>query len=764
MVDLLPQPPAPVTSQAPTPGISPAQIKAPFEEFADTLRQVGESATEISVRAAKEQAAQDLLNQKVVRNSDGTVSVENPQSAPLLFGPAGAAYERAMAAGTAAHTNNAVSQRLTELHQQFPTDAKGFKEASDQFLANLGTRMPPELHEAVLREGEQLQTQHINSITDRAASIEVEAQKSAIRAQIDDLTSTAIGLSRKEGGAYTPEFRQARAKLDMTLDALASNPLFKVSPDQIAIEKKNIHALLTGEAVVAAVDADFTKRGKASAQKILENEIFKNPDLKESDRTRLYAQGMSRLQFLSGDAKAAVDANRIVVNEMERGLADRKLSPDDPAIGMAIEQAQRIGDPEGAQRISAAAAIARQFRSVNTLSDDQRAQVLGRGGYEPVNQSIPPEGRVLLKQIGSTESGNRYDVRYGPNGGIAFSGFADHPDIAEPITSGPDVGKMSTAAGYYQFIASTWQAQKQKLGLKDFSPANQDLAAWDLAQTTYKEKTGKDLLTVLRSGNRDEIAGVLPALSGQWSSLPGGRQPAQRYLAPSLSGGPGFTSEDVQRNPFLLSAYVRSLAADPELRIQSAKQTAEAIGKTIDNGFLPSPLSVAEVNQAARLYPEKMGEIADKVNGRIAGMQIAGLPEDQRPAVLDQYRAATAGPDVHQINLASAALAQVTKQEENMREHPLIEGARRGWADPPAPIDPAQPNSIAPALAQRASSSARIGSFNHTPPPPLLDKDDVPKLQNALQGQQGAVVLASIAQTLKPDEMRMLVGQAVPSL
>jgi hypothetical protein len=60
---------------------------------------------------------------------------------------------------------------------------------------------------------------------------------------------------------------------------------------------------------------------------------------------------------------------------------------------------------------------------------------------------------------------------------------------------------------------------------------------------------------------------------------------------------------------------------------------------------------------------------------------------------------------------------------------------------------------------QRATLSKRIGDLNHTPPPALLDKDEMPKLQAALQGPAGPAVLAGIAQTLKPEEMDALLAQ-----
>ena len=92
-----------------------------------------------------------------------------------------------------------------------------------------------------------------------------------------------------------------------------------------------------------------------------------------------------------------------------------------------------------------------------------------------------------------------------------------------------------------------------------------------------------------------------------------------------------------------------------------------------------------------------------------------------------------------------------------MADHPYQEAALRGWTQSAAPLDPSQPESIAPALAQRATLGTRIGGLNHTPAPPILDKDEVPKLQAALQGPNGAAVLGQIAQGLRPNEMQRLI-------
>jgi muramidase (phage lysozyme) len=132
--------------------------------------------------------------------------------------------------------------------------------------------------------------------------------------------------------------------------------------------------------------------------------------------------------------------------------------------------------------------------------------------------ALLPSQRRLLDAIAAGESSG-YDIMYG---GGKFASYADHPRQAIPITSGPNVGKTSSAAGRYQFLGSTWDDVAKELGLKDFSPENQDAGAWHLAAKTYAGKTGRDLLADLEAGRTQDVAS---ALSGVWTSIPGGIEP-----------------------------------------------------------------------------------------------------------------------------------------------------------------------------------------------------------------------------------------------
>ncbi|WP_419683803.1 hypothetical protein ACN22W_09555 [Burkholderia theae] len=79
---------------------------------------------------------------------------------------------------------------------------------------------------------------------------------------------------------------------------------------------------------------------------------------------------------------------------------------------------------------------------------------------------------AFLYMLRMAESNNRYNVI---NGGRTFTDYSRHPDIGVPIPWRP--GYVSTAAGAYQFIFSTWNQVAGEAGLVDFTPASQDAGA-----------------------------------------------------------------------------------------------------------------------------------------------------------------------------------------------------------------------------------------------------------------------------------------------
>lgn len=153
-------------------------------------------------------------------------------------------------------------------------------------------------------------------------------------------------------------------------------------------------------------------------------------------------------------------------------------------------------------------------QNVKTNEDmDCECPTDGAGG-EVVAGEIPPEGKALLDAIAGSES-RGYNSRY-PS--TTFSnGYKDHPRISAAIPWRP--GYTSDAAGRYQFISTTWDQYAKQLGLKDFSPANQDRAAWQLAVNAY----GYGVSGIIKDLQSNPLK-VANKLSGTWTSLPGGKE------------------------------------------------------------------------------------------------------------------------------------------------------------------------------------------------------------------------------------------------
>ena len=129
----------------------------------------------------------------------------------------------------------------------------------------------------------------------------------------------------------------------------------------------------------------------------------------------------------------------------------------------------------------------------------------GGGGLSTSASSAvkDPNVKAFLDVLAKPESGGRYNVSVG---GKLFSDMSKHPEMYNSELN-------SDAAGRYQFLSTTYKPIAKRLGLKDFSPRSQDLAA-----VQYLKDLG--VLDEIQSGDPKKLADVKRRLQGStWTGL-----------------------------------------------------------------------------------------------------------------------------------------------------------------------------------------------------------------------------------------------------
>ena len=130
----------------------------------------------------------------------------------------------------------------------------------------------------------------------------------------------------------------------------------------------------------------------------------------------------------------------------------------------------------------------------------------------------------LLRWLENTgvSDANSYYQRIGhPEDPITAEQMINYRPKSEVVTIGQSgqigqaYGKKNyTAAGAYQIVGPTWKTYSRLLGIRDFTPVNQDLVA----------KTIISRFGALPDVENSQIRLAIRKLRSQWSSLPGGTQ------------------------------------------------------------------------------------------------------------------------------------------------------------------------------------------------------------------------------------------------
>jgi len=271
---------------------------------------------------------------------------------------------------------------------------------------------------------------------------------------------------------------------------------------------------------------------------------------------------------------------------------------------------------------------------------------------DPVAQGLEPHQMAFLNAVAGGESGGRYNIRYTPQGGVLFDDLSKHPRILEP-TKG---GKKSSAAGRYQFTATTWDA----LGGGEFSPENQDWRAWQLATQVYRKTTGRDLDADLK--RQGLTPAIVQALGNTWEAFKHGadrhiatyQASMERYRkggakAQKVGDGDDVSAKSAVGAP-AIEPVVEPVAARPSMRVTQAGKFKQLPGTSVaaraynaagTRTYLQM-LDVAVKADIMNLY-DKFGHDPAEFDKGLAALQLLHKSDHAIPdEILGDYQAAFA--------------------------------------------------------------------------------------------------------------------------
>lgn len=248
------------------------------------------------------------------------------------------------------------------------------------------------------------------------------------------------------------------------------------------------------------------------------------------------------------------DFRSILTTAQERVYADPASYENELAALESNIRASTLTVPEQDALLHEAelALVQSAFERDAENAEYNNAPVEGFDGTGPAAPNLSGPQVGLLNAIAGPESGGNYNARYP---GTTFEGYADHPRI---YVDGPH-GRTS-AAGRYQFVASTWDDEVARMAregiiIPDFSPVSQDRVALHYASRVYAEAARENgwqhstLAAALESGDRGVLANVRSALAG----APGAR----------IWAGLANVSDDSFANTILGSQGARGGGTDP---------------------------------------------------------------------------------------------------------------------------------------------------------------------------------------------------------
>lgn len=236
-----------------------------------------------------------------------------------------------------------------------------------------------------------------------------------------------------------------------------------------------------------------------------------------------------------------------------------------------------------------------------------------------------PNVSRFLNMIGMSEGTvkpgvDAYRVGFG---GSDIADLSAHPNIRVPFTQTDGRENVTTAAGKYQFLKGTWDDVSRKLGLQDFSPRSQDLAAIELLR-----RNG-----ALQDVVKGDFNAAIKKSGSTWASLP-----SSPYAQPKRSAGFVARALDAaipsaQASTDMSSGRFEVLDDAPKGRFEvlsPGDETVKAAGGAINSAIREVPRQLGLTARYALEGPAQALQIfTEPIAGlmRMTGLNVAPLGE-----------------------------------------------------------------------------------------------------------------------------------------
>lgn len=321
------------------------------------------------------------------------------------------------------------------------------------------------------------------------------------------------------------------------------------------------------------------------------------------------------------------------------------------------------------------------------MSQQGRAQALKSYYGALLENPNVQRGLATIKATeGTTKNG--YATAFG---GGKLPSLDAHPGKTYGFKETTGKKNKTTAAGAYQFLSRTWKSMASKLGLKDFGPLSQDIAALGLI-----DQAGG--LKALIAG---DIKGFVSKVNGVWASLPGAP-----YAQPTKSWNFVDRAWNNALNPATTAISTPKSATGG---LFSSTLTAAPQGFTPQSSPLskaapPSPLGAAPIGKVTRgpLGPASMPPDRAMPSGPMAMGNIGSLPPDRPmpsgPVSLAPDRPMPSGP-------VKTAPPSVPSSAMSGLISPTVTAAPQSFTPQVAPLAPVRP-ALAPVPATAVPAPA----------------------------------------------------------